>query len=78
MPSWPRLKPIGTRIPPHGGRVVKFWPLATLGLELTSSLLPTCSFIYSPGLLPLILFPSLEIKPGPLAVGALRGFETTR
>ena len=48
-----------------------------LGLGLTLSLPPTCSFIYSLGLPPLTLFPSLEIKPESLAVVALRGSDTT-
>ena len=44
---------------------------------LTPSLPPMCSFIYSLGLPLLILFPSLEIKPESLAVGPLRGSDTT-
>lgn len=35
-------------------------------------------FVYALGLFPLTLFPSLEINPGPLTVGVLRGFEATR
>lgn len=48
------------------------------GLRLAPSLRPTCDFIFELGLFPLILFPSLEIKPERPAVGALRGFEATR
>lgn len=51
--------------PSYGGRFVKFWPLAALGLGLTSSSPPTYGFIFALDLFPLILFLSLKMKPEP-------------
>lgn len=64
------------RIPLCGERVVKFWPLATLGLRMTP-LLPS-TFCLCLGPFPFDPISFFEIKSGPLTVGVLRGFETTR
>lgn len=59
----------------EGCKIVAF---GSCGFRIDISSPPTHGLIFALGLLPLILLISLKIKPEPLAVGTLRGFETTR